>query len=170
MSGQEWPTHEEVAQVLDFDDFPSGVALELIQAQVAAREKAAAEKACETARGEVERLRARLDQATVFTLLPDTSPYPPHEDIHTWGIRVEQRGPGSWAVVERSWCLDRDGHREYESMPSERTDEFKTRFRFTLDDAFDIAERALPNIRINGATAVEAAAWVAARQARDPRA
>jgi hypothetical protein len=40
-----WPTREEIAQVLDFDDFPSGVALELIAAQVAVREKAAAEKA-----------------------------------------------------------------------------------------------------------------------------
>jgi hypothetical protein len=40
-----WPTREEIAEVLDFDDFPSGVALELIEAQVAAREKAAAEKA-----------------------------------------------------------------------------------------------------------------------------
>lgn len=45
MTEQTWPTHEEVAQVLDFDDFPSGVALELIAAQVAAREKAAAVKA-----------------------------------------------------------------------------------------------------------------------------
>jgi hypothetical protein len=47
-----WPTREEVAEVLDFDDFPSGVALELIQAQVAAREKAAAEKALRDAAAE----------------------------------------------------------------------------------------------------------------------
>lgn len=58
-----WPTDEEVAQVLDFDDFPSGVALELICGQVAAREAAAYDRGRDEVRYEADMNRAGYEHA-----------------------------------------------------------------------------------------------------------
>lgn len=89
-----------------------------------------------------------LDHATEFQfkLYPDG-----HEfwDIAEMAITVVWRGPGDrWAVMERGWCYDAQGSREYESIPSDRSDEFKDRFRFTRDEAVRLAiEVAVPQRR-----------------------
>jgi len=44
-----------------------------------------------------------------------------------------------WAVLERSWCFDAAGSAEYESIPSDRSDEFKARFRHSRDEAVRLA-------------------------------
>lgn len=56
-------------------------------------------------------------------------------------IAVEKRGENSWCVSVFGTVVDRDLNRHYEPMPSNRTEEFIAATRFTLDEAFDIAQR-----------------------------
>lgn len=85
-----------------------------------------------------------LDHATTFRFLL----YPEgHEfwDIADQDVTIEWRGADSWAVLVRGSCVDAEGKREYEPNPSSRDDDFKTRFRFTRDEAIRIArEVAVP--------------------------
>lgn len=60
-------------------------------------------------------------------------------DIAAETVTVAKRGDDRWAVLSRSFCYDADGNAEYESIPSERTDEFKARFRFSRDKAIRVA-------------------------------
>lgn len=63
-------------------------------------------------------------------------------------VTVAWRRGERWAVLERGFCYDADGNREYESIPSEREDEFKARFRFDRDEAIRIArEVVVPKLR-----------------------
>ncbi len=64
-------------------------------------------------------------------------------DIAAETVTVAKRGDGRWAVLSRSFCYDADGNAEYESIPSERTDEFKHRFRFDLDAAVRLAREVV---------------------------
>lgn len=80
-----------------------------------------------------------------FRVYPDG-----HEfwDIADMAVTVAWRRGGRWAVLERGFCYDADGNREYESIPSEREDEFKARFRFDRDEAIRIAcEVVVPKLR-----------------------
>lgn len=72
-----------------------------------------------------------------------------HWDIAELAVTVEWRGEDKWAVVVRhSWCVDANGERKYESIPSDREDEFKARFRFARDEAIRIAcDVAVPKER-----------------------
>jgi len=91
-------------------------------------------------------------------------------DKYLWAIQVENTGKGTWAVrrsVKR--CLNRDGEWEYESIPSERTEEFFARCRFTEEDALRRASAVVDSIRINGLTIAEADIEVAARLAEFDR-
>lgn len=63
------------------------------------------------------------------------------------GIKVENRGLGSWAVLDGSRCLNHDGGWEYEPLPSNRTDEFLARCRFPLEEAIDRATTAAGSAR-----------------------
>lgn len=56
-------------------------------------------------------------------------------------ITIEKRGSSTWAVVVfGGTVLDRDMNRHYEPMPSSRTQEFIDATRFSLEEAFEIAE------------------------------
>jgi hypothetical protein len=70
-----------------------------------------------------------------------------------YGIYVEDRGKGKWAVTYGGMCLGRNGEWDYEPMPSSRTDEWIAANRF---DSPEEAERAFkdhkPRLRINGRT------------------
>jgi hypothetical protein len=57
--------------------------------------------------------------------------------------RVEHRGAGTWAIVNRGYNLNRDGRWEYEPLPSSRDHDFFERCRFGLPDAIERAKRAL---------------------------
>lgn len=78
---------------------------------------------------------------------------------------VERRDIDRWCVTDMFQCYDKDGVGEYEPSPSSRTDEFKERFRFSLDEALDLAQCLVPQItlgrgrRNNGQTAEEVWAW-----------
>lgn len=55
-------------------------------------------------------------------------------------VSIEKRGASSWCVkVFDTSVLDKDLNRLYEPMPSNRTEEFISSTRFTLDEAFEIA-------------------------------
>ena len=58
-------------------------------------------------------------------------------------LRVERRGPDTWAVREIASVVNRDGEREHEPMPSSRDEAFIARTRFGLAEALRVArERA----------------------------
>jgi len=85
----------------------------------------------------------------------------PYEDVNTsvYAIKVEYRGRDLWAVKHMSSCFDADGRKEYESIPSERKDEWLARFRFDLDTALALARKVAPLVTVNGNTAGDIAAW-----------
>lgn len=69
-------------------------------------------------------------------------------DIAAQTVTVAKRGDNRWAVLTRGFCHDVDGHPEYESIPSERSDEFKQRFRHDLDAAVRLARDVVaPSVR-----------------------
>lgn len=84
----------------------------------------------------------------------------PQDDINAdlFTLRVEERSKDRWAVLRGGFCYDADGKQEYESIPSERADEFKGRFRFDLDTALEIAKRIAPTMKVNRWTVADALA------------
>jgi hypothetical protein len=78
-----------------------------------------------------------------------------------FNLSVEYRGRGLWAVVRMGSCLDSDGTWSYESIPSERTDEWLAGHRFDLDTALKLAKKAAPHITVNGFTVADALAMEA---------
>ncbi|MFJ1461803.1 hypothetical protein [Nocardia sp. N2S4-5] len=99
-------------------------------------------------------------RATTYTVscLPED-----HDDLCVWSVFVEYAGRGRWAVRRMKRCYDIDGEWDWESIPSERTEEWLARFRFDLDTALDIARRVAPTIRVNGRTAQDILAQEANR-------
>jgi hypothetical protein len=88
----------------------------------------------------------------------DVSVWPPGTecmDSDTWKLTVEYRGRGKWAVMRHRICLGSDGEWDWESIPSEREDEWLATHRFPLAEALDLARRHAPLVRINGMTAAE---------------
>lgn len=89
----------------------------------------------------------------------------PEDDINSsaFQIVVAYRGRGLWAVSRHRMCLGRSGEWDWESLPSERTDEWLAEHRFPLDEALKLGREELPKLRVNGKTAAEVAAWAAGR-------
>jgi len=75
-------------------------------------------------------LQNRLGKAIVFKFTEGRLP-----------ITVESRGDGLWAVCDPGFCLNRDGEFEAESLPSNRTEDFIERTRFSFDEAWERAEK-----------------------------
>lgn len=85
----------------------------------------------------------------------------PEDDINyrVFVVTVEARGADRWAVVRHRQCLGVDGEWSWESIPSEREDDWLAAHRFDLETAKRLAAEAAPGINVNGMTAVEALAW-----------
>lgn len=94
-------------------------------------------------------------KATTYTVcaVPETV-----QDWMMFAITVEETAPDRWAVRRSKRCLNANGEWEWESIPSEREDDFLARCRFDLDTALGMARRVAPTLRINGITAARAAA------------
>lgn len=92
---------------------------------------------------------ARVTRFEVSLLPEDDINYP----FHT--VAVEDRGNDRWAVVRHRQCLGADGEWSWESIPSEREDEWLASHRFDLDAALDLAREAAPGVTVNGVTAAE---------------
>lgn len=84
----------------------------------------------------------------------------PQDDVNAdlFTLSIEERATGRWAVLRGGFCYDAEGNREYESIPSERADEFKARFRHSLEDALEIARKVAPTMTVNGHTVADALA------------
>ena len=89
----------------------------------------------------------------------------PEGDInrHVFAITVAYRGRGLWAVSRHSQCLAADGTWSWESIPSEREDEWLAAHRFPLEEALRLAKDAAPHITVNGYTVADALAMEAKR-------
>lgn len=78
---------------------------------------------------------------------------------------VEKRETGRWCVTDGSYCYRKDGHKDYESQPSSRTDRFKKAYRFPLEEALALAQKMVPKMRLHagpnreGQTAEEIWEW-----------
>lgn len=70
-------------------------------------------------------------------------------------ITVAYRGRGLWAISRHRMCLGRDGEWDWESMPSERTDEWLADHRFPLHEALYFAAEELPKLTVNGLSAAD---------------
>lgn len=65
-------------------------------------------------------------------------------------LYIERKSPGRWAVADMfGEVLSRTGLWRYESMPSSRTDKFKEVTRFSLVDAFKLAQREAAKMTMN---------------------
>jgi hypothetical protein len=93
-----------------------------------------------------------------------------------WGVTVAWRGPGDlWAVLRgcytsgHHYCFDADGGMESEHIPSERTEEWKAKYRFPLAEAMAIGERVVASLVVNGMTWEQVVAWRAGGHQRDDK-
>jgi hypothetical protein len=73
-----------------------------------------------------------------------------------FNLTVEYRGRGLWAVLRGGFCLGSDGTWSYESIPSEREDEWLATHRFDLDTALNLAKEHAPKVKVNGFTVADA--------------
>ena len=96
--------------------------------------------------------RVQVTAYTVNCLPEDTL------DGHVFGINVEYRGRGRWAIVRLGRCLSADGEWDYEMRPSEREDEWLATHRFDEETALKLAREAAPHVRVNGRTVADALA------------
>lgn len=82
----------------------------------------------------------------------------PESDINRpyFAITVEYRGGDRWAVVRHRQCMNAKGEWSWESIPSEREDDWLADHRFDLETALRLAKEAAPMVTVNGRTAIEA--------------
>jgi hypothetical protein len=90
----------------------------------------------------------------------------PEGDINAshFTIKVAYRGDGRWAVLRHGRCLGSDGEWDYESIPSEREDEWLATHRFDEDTALRLAAEQVPHIKVNGWTVADALAAAERRE------
>lgn len=81
----------------------------------------------------------------------------PEDDINrsVYTINVENRGNDRWAVVRHRQCMNAKGEWSWESIPSEREDEWLAEHRFNRATALELAQWAAPRVIVNGHTAAE---------------
>jgi hypothetical protein len=110
---------------------------------------------------------------TTYTVYPTGYADLVNSDKHMWTVTIEQRthaldGTDTWAICHIGRCLNHDGEWEYESIPSERADDFLVRCRWTsYREALAAATPIVDTLRLNGCTAQEASDDVAARLSAD---
>ncbi|HEY9413313.1 MAG TPA: hypothetical protein VIQ30_01015 [Pseudonocardia sp.] len=105
-------------------------------------------------------IEPRITEYTVCAL--------PEDDINSgsYAITVAYRGRGLWAVLRHRMCLGTDGEWDYESIPSEREDEWLATHRFDVHTALRLALEAAPKVTVNGWTVADALAAAKRREAR----
>lgn len=81
----------------------------------------------------------------------------PEDDINRplFTINVENRGGDRWAIVRHRQCMNAKGDWSWESIPSEREDEWLAEHRFNRMTALELAQWAAPQIVVNGLTALD---------------
>lgn len=107
--------------------------------------------------GTVSGINVRITEVTVC-LLPEDS-----INHHAYAVTVQWRGDETYAVCHFRDCLSKDGTWDYESIPSERTDEWKAAHRFGYWEAMELAMKAAPDIVVNGRSAQQVLALAAVK-------
>ncbi|WP_040828896.1 hypothetical protein [Nocardia jiangxiensis] len=83
-----------------------------------------------------------------------------HPEQHAYTLQVEYRGRNKWCVRDGfGFCYDRDGNRSYESLPTNREDEWLAQHRFALMEALVLAKRLAPGIIRGGVTVEQTMDW-----------
>ena len=88
-----------------------------------------------------------ISEVTVSVLPRD------HIDRDIYEITVAWRGRDRWAVCRMRQCLGSDGEWDYESIPSERSEEWLATHRFSYEEALSLAVKAAPDVTCNGRVA-----------------
>lgn len=103
-------------------------------------------------------VRSRTTEVTYCAL--------PEDDINSpqLMVSVQWRGGERYAVLHRGFCLGADGEWDYESIPSERADEWKATHRFGFEEACALAEKAALTVTCNGLNAQAMLAWAEQRR------
>lgn len=109
----------------------------------------------------------RLKYATEFTLTPQF--VDEHQNRPLCPVTISYRGHDTWAVILSGCTLHRDGAASYEPLPSSRTDEYRAATRFTLDEAFALAEPIVASMCKHGwpSQTMGSDCHVCRREARD---
>jgi hypothetical protein len=111
---------------------------------------------------------AEIPEAVVHPTRFDVSCLPLDDiNAHGFTLTVEYRGRGKWAVLNSRWCLSSTGEWEWESIPSEREDDWLETHRFDLETAQRLAVEAAPKMVCNGWTVADALAARARRLAEE---
>ncbi len=74
-------------------------------------------------------------------------------DSYYFDIKVERKAHGRWAVLHNGDAYNIKGKREYEPLPSSRTESWKKRFRFDLLTAIELAEKISHEVKLMSWTA-----------------
>lgn len=76
-----------------------------------------------------------------------------HPERRHFEIYVVWRGRDRWAITDGfGSCYSTTGEWDYESLPSERMDDWLDTHRFSLDDALKTAKKIAPLLTCNGWT------------------
>lgn len=97
------------------------------------------------------------------------------EDVrqgYAWALWVQWRGGNRYCISRQqnggpNEVLNMFGEWVWESIPSERTDEFMDVTRFELETALRMADEAAPNVEVNGITPADLLARNKARKVAD---
>jgi hypothetical protein len=83
----------------------------------------------------------------------------PEQYAGIWHIEVtramQMDGTELWAARWMGRCLNRRGQWDLEPIPSDRTDRWLASHRFPFDEAMRLAEKAAPDVTVNGLRAAE---------------
>lgn len=71
-----------------------------------------------------------------------------HMEHSSLSIQVEYRSPGLYSLKWRGECYSTDGTWDYEPLNSSRTDKWKKKHRFTIQEALRLANDLAPQLRI----------------------
>lgn len=78
-----------------------------------------------------------------------------HPDASHFTVCVEWRGRGLWAITRHGECLSASGVWEYETRPSERSDEWLAQHRFPYPEAIRLAREIAPLLTVMGRTVAD---------------
>lgn len=83
-------------------------------------------------------------------VLPEDFP-----DSYHWTIKLEYRGRGLWAIIHSMQVYGHDGTWDWEPSPStrEEIDGWLENYRWTLEEAIDVAKQLAPTVKVMGRTA-----------------
>ncbi|WP_314191969.1 hypothetical protein [uncultured Arthrobacter sp.] len=105
---------------------------------------------------------------SVHRVLPTGYADSPLVDKGHFEVTLEWRGQDPetqldrWAVMHMGHCLSAEGTWEFELQPSSRDEEFIRRFRFSFEDALELATSAVDSVKVNGRTLAQHGERIAA--------